>query len=54
MMPLVFILTLFIPVHTGQNISPLLKLCILSSTTNTKDDNDIFRAQEEMSHYALL
>lgn len=49
-----FILTLFIPVPTWQSILPLLKLYIVSSATNTKDDSDIFKAQEEISHYACL
>lgn len=49
LMPLISILTLFIPVHTEQNILLLLKLYISSSTVYTKNDNERFwGAQEEV------
>lgn len=54
LVPMIFILTLSIPVLTGKSILPLLKLYISSSSENTKDDNDFFRAQEEVPHYAYL
>lgn len=40
MVSLIFILTLLIPVHTGQIILSLVRMYISSSTANTKDDND--------------
>lgn len=53
LVPMIFSLTL-IPVLTGKSILPLLKLYISSSSENTKDDNDFFRAQEEVPRYAYL
>lgn len=54
LVPMIFILTLSIPVLTGKSILLLLKLYISSSSENTKDDIDFFRAQEEVPHYAYL